>query len=197
RKSKINRMKIYTKTGDKGTSSLYNGDRRDKDDEIFEALGTTDELTSNIGLAMEFLEDTDWGYDLIERLVKIQSLLQDVGSNIATPREQSNETRLARTVFDINGDNVKELENWIDEFDAQLPQLTQFILPSGGKASATLHVSRSVCRRAERRVQPLVRDHLCDASVGVFLNRLSDFLFNAARWAAQSQGVPERIYKKL
>ncbi|KAG2231992.1 hypothetical protein INT48_004802 [Thamnidium elegans] len=190
-------MKIYTKTGDKGTSSLYNGDRKDKDDEIFEALGTTDELTSNIGLAMEFLEDTDWGYELIERLVQIQSLLQDVGSNLATPREHSNEARLARTAFDTNGNHVKDLENWIDEYDEQLPKLTQFILPSGGKASATLHIARSVCRRAERRVQPLVRDHLCDESVGIFLNRLSDFLFNAARWTAQSQGIPERIYKKL
>ncbi|KAG2197879.1 hypothetical protein INT47_003548 [Mucor saturninus] len=188
-------MKIYTKTGDKGTSSLYNGARRDKDDEIFEALGTTDELTSNLGLAMEHLEDVDWGYELIERLVKIQSLLQDVGSNLATPREQSDEARLAKTSFDVEGKDVAMLEEWIDGYDEELPKLTQFILPSGGKASATLHVSRTVCRRAERRVQPLVRDRLCDKSVAIFLNRLSDFLFIAARWAAQSQGIPERIYK--
>ncbi|KAL7313248.1 hypothetical protein PS15m_007014 [Mucor circinelloides] len=189
-------MKIYTKTGDKGTSSLYNGERRVKDDEIFEALGTTDELTSNIGLAMEFLEDTDWGNELVEKLIKIQCLLQDVGSNLATPREQSNEARLARTRFDADGQHVKALEDWIDEYDQQLPKLTKFILPSGGKSSASLHVARSVCRRAERRVQPLVRDQLCDDSVGIFLNRLSDFLFNAARWAAQSQGKEEKIYNK-
>ncbi|CAO3607872.1 unnamed protein product [Mucor hiemalis] len=190
-------MKIYSKTGDKGTSSLYNGERRDKDDEIFEALGTTDELSCNIGLAMEFLEDSNWGYDLIDRLVTIQSLLQDVGSNLATPRERSNEARLARTAFDTNGIHVTNLEEWIDEYDEQLPKLTQFILPSGGKASAALHVARSVCRRAERRVRPLARDNLCDESVAIFLNRLSDFLFNAARWAAQSDGKPERIYKKI
>ncbi|OAD05547.1 hypothetical protein MUCCIDRAFT_141306 [Mucor lusitanicus CBS 277.49] len=190
-------MKIYTKTGDKGTSSLYNGERRAKDDEIFEALGTTDELTSNIGLAMEFLEDTDWGNELVEKLIKIQCLLQDVGSNLATPREQCNEARLARTRFDADGQHVKALESWIDEYDQQLPKLTKFILPSGGKPSASLHVARSVCRRAERRVQPLVRDQLCDDSVGIFLNsRLSDFLFNAARWAAQSQGKEEKIYNK-
>ncbi|KAL9550286.1 hypothetical protein PS6_005613 [Mucor atramentarius] len=120
---------------------------------------------------MEFLEDTDWGNELVEKLIKIQCLLQDVGSNLATPREQSNEARLARTRFDADGQHVKALEDWIDEYDQQLPKLTKFILPSGGKSSASLHVARSVCRRAERRVQPLVRDQLCDDSVGIFLNR--------------------------
>ncbi|KAI8890452.1 hypothetical protein K501DRAFT_206385 [Backusella circina FSU 941] len=190
-------MKIYTKTGDKGTSSLYNGQRRNKDDEIFEALGTTDELSSNIGLAMEFLEDHEWSLPLIEKLEKIQCLLQDIGSNIATPREQSNQVKLARTEFDKTGELALEIEHWIDAFDLDLPKLTQFILPSGGKASASLHVARSVCRRAERRVQPLVRDHLCDDAVGVYLNRLSDFLFTAGRWAAHKQSKPEKIYKKV
>lgn len=77
----------------------------------------------------------------------------------------------ARTRFDADGQHVKTMEDWIDEYDQQLPKLTKFILPSGGKASASLHVARSVCRRAERRVQPLVRDQLCDDSVGIFLNR--------------------------
>ncbi|KAI8087728.1 Adenosylcobalamin biosynthesis, ATP:cob(I)alamin adenosyltransferase-like protein [Gilbertella persicaria] len=189
-------MKIYTKTGDKGTSSLYNGERRNKDDDVFEALGTTDELSSHIGLAMEFLEDYSWGTELIKRLTKIQCLLQDAGSNIATPREQSNESRLVRTAFDPSGTQVDQLETWIDEYDEQLPKLTKFILPSGGKPSACLHVARTVCRRAERRVQPLVRDHLCDESVAIFLNRLSDLLFNAARWASQCQGKQEKIYNK-
>ncbi|OBZ83154.1 Cob(I)yrinic acid a,c-diamide adenosyltransferase, mitochondrial [Choanephora cucurbitarum] len=189
-------MKIYTKTGDKGTSSLYNGERREKDDAIFEALGTTDELSSNIGLAIEFLENHLWGEDLINKLAKIQCLLQDMGSNIATPREQSQESRLLRTVFDPSGDHVTQLEGWIDEYDEQLPKLTRFILPSGGKPSAFLHVARTVCRRAERRVQPLARAGLCDESVAIYLNRLSDFLFNAARWASQSQGKLEKIYIK-
>jgi cob(I)alamin adenosyltransferase len=78
---------------------------------------------------------------------------------------------VARTRFDAEGNHVKELENWIDDYDQQLPKLTKFILPSGGKSSASLHVARSVCRRAERRVQPLVRDQLCDDSVAIFLNR--------------------------
>ncbi|KAI8368540.1 Adenosylcobalamin biosynthesis, ATP:cob(I)alamin adenosyltransferase-like protein [Blakeslea trispora] len=189
-------MKIYTKTGDKGSASLYNGERRDKDDIIFEALGTTDELSSNLGLAIEHLEDHDWGRDLIKKLVKIQCLLQDIGSNIATPRENSQENRLIRTVFDPLGDHVTQLESWIDEYDEQLPKLSHFILPSGGKSSACLHVARTVCRRAERRVQPLSRTGLCDESVAIFLNRLSDFLFNAARWASHTQGKEEKIYIK-
>ncbi|KAI7899856.1 Adenosylcobalamin biosynthesis, ATP:cob(I)alamin adenosyltransferase-like protein [Cokeromyces recurvatus] len=188
-------MKIYTKTGDKGTSGLYNGERRDKDDVIFEALGTTDELTSNIGLSTEFLMDYTWGLDLIKQLTTIQCNLQDIGSNIATPREHSNAVRLAQTRFDPDKVHVTQLENWIDEYDKKLPKLTKFILPSGGKPSASLHVTRSVCRRAERRVQPLTRDGMCEESVGVYLNRLSDFLFVAARWAAQSLGREERIYK--
>ncbi|KAI9020790.1 Adenosylcobalamin biosynthesis, ATP:cob(I)alamin adenosyltransferase-like protein [Phycomyces nitens] len=188
-------MKIYTKTGDKGTSGLYNGERLEKDDVVFEALGTTDELSSNIGLAMAYLEDQN-STDLVEQLLQIQCLLQDIGSNIATPRDRSNEKKLQKTLFDEDGEHAVQLEKWIDAMDAELPRLTKFILPSGGKASASLHVSRSVCRRAERGVQSLVRDQLCDISVGVYLNRLSDYLFNAARTAAHKIGEPERIYTK-
>ncbi|ORX46321.1 hypothetical protein DM01DRAFT_1327865 [Hesseltinella vesiculosa] len=188
-------MRIYTKTGDKGTSSLFNGERRAKDDDIFEALGTTDELTSHIGLALEYLEDNGETF-LIECLEKVQSCLQDIGSNIATPRERASECRRDQTSFDIDACLVKELESWIDKIDESLPRLTKFILPSGGKASAVLHVARTVCRRAERRVQPLTRDHICDDSVGVYLNRLSDFLFNAARLTAKNEGKREKIYTK-
>ncbi|KAG0180618.1 hypothetical protein DFQ29_000328 [Apophysomyces sp. BC1021] len=179
-------MKIYTKTGDKGMSGLYNGERREKDDIIFEALGATDELSSHLGLAREYCDDME------EQ--DIQCWLQDAGSNIATPREHSNEARLARTEFDLTP--VNELERWIDAMDEKLPQLTQFILPSGGHASAHLHVARSVCRRAERRLQPLIRERLCDDSVGIFLNRLSDYLFEAARYMTMRQGKTEKIYKK-
>ncbi|KAI8977507.1 Adenosylcobalamin biosynthesis, ATP:cob(I)alamin adenosyltransferase-like protein [Mycotypha africana] len=191
-------MRIYTKTGDKGTSSLYNGQRKDKDDDVFEALGTTDELTSTLGLAIEFLEEeATWGQELVEKLTRVQCLLQDMGSNIATPRDSSNDIKLAKTQFDPEGVNVATLEEWIDHYDEQLPKLTKFILPSGGKASASLHMARSICRRAERRVHPLIREEQCDSSVGVYLNRLSDFIFIAARWAAQCQGKPEKIYQKV
>ncbi|KAI9310098.1 Adenosylcobalamin biosynthesis, ATP:cob(I)alamin adenosyltransferase-like protein [Dichotomocladium elegans] len=187
-------MKIYTKTGDKGTSGLYNGERRNKEDPIFEALGTTDELTSHLGLALVYLEEA--GIETTSNQIEqIQRCLQDVGSNIATPREKSNQVRLARTAFDES--HTKQLEDWIDEMDKTLPPLKAFILPSGGRASATLHVARTVCRRAERRVHPLAREHLCDESVAIYLNRLSDYLFTAARFAAHTQGCEEKIYKKF
>ncbi|CAO3621499.1 unnamed protein product [Cunninghamella blakesleeana] len=142
---------------------------------------------------MEFLEDNSF---LVEKLEKIQCWLQDVGSNIATPRDKSKPTQLQKTTFDTDGNIVKEIEGWIDIMDEELPKLTKFILPSGGKASATLHVSRAVCRRAERRVQPLLRLNQCDESVAIFLNRLSDFLFTAARLACKREGKEEKIYKK-
>ncbi|KAI9286098.1 cob(I)yrinic acid a,c-diamide adenosyltransferase, mitochondrial-like protein [Umbelopsis sp. AD052] len=187
-------MKIYTKTGDKGTSALFSGERRPKNDEVFEALGTTDELTSHLGLAREYCDEQNNG--LSEKLEKIQCLLQDIGSNIATPRSQSNDARKARTTFDEDGSLVTELENWIDEMDETLPPLKNFILPSGGRAASSLHIARSVCRRAERRVHPLVDKGDADSTTGKYLNRLSDFLFNAARYAAQKEGKGEVIYKK-
>ncbi|KAL2920076.1 hypothetical protein HK105_200142 [Polyrhizophydium stewartii] len=192
--SPVRRIKIYTRTGDKGTSSLFNGERRPKDDAIFEALGTIDELSSMIGLARAY--STEAGNGLEPKLDKIQCLLQDIASNVATPRSASNEARLARTEFDTDGALVTELENWIDELDEGLPPLKNFILPSGGKASSTLHVARSICRRAERRVVPLVAGSLSDASTGKYLNRLSDFLFTAARAAAKHESAVETIYKR-
>ncbi|KAJ3193212.1 Golgi transport complex subunit 6 [Irineochytrium annulatum] len=187
------RIKIYTRTGDKGTSSLYTGERRGKDDEIFEALGTTDELSSSLGLAREFCEEQTNGLPV--KIDKIQCLLQDIGSNIATPRNKATEARLNKTIFDVEGKLVDELEAWIDELDAQLPPLRNFILPSGGRAASALHVCRSICRRAERRVTPIVASGDADESTGKYLNRLSDFLFTAARYAAMKEGKTEAIYR--
>ncbi|KAI9209483.1 CobIyrinic acid a,c-diamide adenosyltransferase mitochondrial precursor [Polychytrium aggregatum] len=189
------RIRIYTRTGDKGTSALYTGERRPKDDQIFEALGTTDELTSHLGLAHHFCVKTDNG--LADKLVKIQCLLQDIGSNIATPRSKASEFKLSKTSFDVNGELVKELESWIDQLDNSLEPLTQFILPSGGEAACHLQIARSVCRRAERRVVPLVEQGIADASCAKYLNRLSDFLFTAGRFAAKHDGATETIYKSM
>ncbi|KAI1304282.1 hypothetical protein EDD11_005236 [Mortierella claussenii] len=191
------RPKIYTKTGDKGTSSLFTGERKAKDDAVFDALGTNDELSSSIGLAREFcLDQGDNVQNIVGQLEQIQCLLQDIGSNIATPRDSATAPRLARTEFDSDGQHVQDLETWIDAMDQELPPLTSFILPSGGKAAAALHVARSVSRRTERRVVPLAQDQRVDRSVAVYLNRLSDYLFTCGRYAAMKAGRQEVLYKK-
>ncbi|KAF9110230.1 hypothetical protein BGX27_006622 [Mortierella sp. AM989] len=191
------RPKIYTKTGDKGTSSLFTGERRPKDDVVFDALGTNDELSSSIGFAREFCLDQGDSLDgIVSQLEQIQCLLQDIGSNIATPRDSATAPRLARTEFDADGQHVQDLEIWIDAMDQELPPLTSFILPSGGKAAASLHVARSVSRRTERRVVPLAQEQRVDKSVAIYLNRLSDYLFTCGRYAAMKAGRQEVLYKK-
>ena len=129
---------------------------------------------------------------IIAQLESIQNSLFDLGAAVATPLDASSERRVAKTAFDA--DKTAELERWIDGHTARLPPLKQFILPGGGHAGATLHLARSVCRRAERAVVPLVRDGVTDPAVGVFLNRLSDYLFTAARMAAQAAGTKDRLY---
>nr|XP_020863713.1 cob(I)yrinic acid a,c-diamide adenosyltransferase, mitochondrial isoform X2 [Phascolarctos cinereus] len=119
--------KIYTKTGDQGFSSTFTGERRPKDDQVFEALGTTDELSSALGFAIEVM--TEKGHTFIDELEKIQCRLQDAGSAIATPLSSAREAHLKRTAF--SEDAILDLERWIDAYTSQLPALTAFILPCG------------------------------------------------------------------
>ncbi|XP_029205083.2 corrinoid adenosyltransferase-like [Acropora millepora] len=186
--------KIYTRTGDQGYTSTYGGERLPKTDAIFEALGTTDELSSVIGVACEFCDEAGHE-DIVTKLVEIQCVLQDVGSNIATPRQTSPQRNIEKTKFNV--DATKELEQWIDAYHNQLPPLRNFILPSGGKSAAMLHVARSICRRAERRVMPLVHSGNVEPEVGSFLNRLSDFLFTAGRFVSKMEGKTEKIYRRI
>ena len=184
---------IYTRTGDKGTSSLFSGERRSKDDLVFNALGHTDELNACIGVAKEYCVSSNNG--LAPSLSLIQSRLLDLGSAVATPRiNTKSEARIERTSFPK--EHVDTVEEWIDQLDVQLPQLKTFILPSGGLSSANLHVARAVCRRAERSVVPLVDAGEVEASVQKYLNRLSDFFFTAARFAAAHDGQEETVYRK-
>ncbi|KAJ2786689.1 hypothetical protein GGI15_001317 [Coemansia interrupta] len=185
-------IKVYTRTGDKGTSSLFTGERRSKDDSVFEALGTTDELSSMLGLAIAHMESNSDTQQLVERLEIIQCLLQDVGSNVATPLNSKSQSKIKRTRFDPESRHCTRLEQWIDEMSEGLPVHRSFILPSGGLSASTLHVSRTICRRAERSLVPLKDD--IDKETMMFVNRLSDFLFVAARWTAMKQGVTEKIY---
>ncbi|XP_044514788.1 corrinoid adenosyltransferase [Gracilinanus agilis] len=184
--------KIYTKTGDKGFSSTFTGERRLKNDQVFDALGTTDELSSAIGFAIELI--TEKGHTFVDELEQVQCRLQDAGAAIATPLPSAREAHLKRTAF--SEDAVLDLERRIDVYTTQLPPLTAFILPSGGTSSAVLHLCRSVCRRAERSVVPLVQAGQTDASVARYLNRLSDYLFTLARYAAMKEGKEEKIYRR-
>ena len=196
-------IKIYTRTGDKGKSSLYTGERRSKDDTIFEALGNTDELNSSLGLAREFLieskstqQDNSKALEEIEdQLIKIQTLLLDLGSFIATPKTKAQSKQLER-LGEFKSEHTRNLEGWIDNYDSQLPVLKNFILPSGGKCASTLHLSRSICRRLERSLQPLYRQDDLDHELVKFVNRLSDFLFVLARFVAHVEGKAETVYKK-
>lgn len=190
-------FKIYTRTGDAGSSSLFNGERRPKDHLIFCALGDTDELNAAIGLARAHVHVEAAAAaplaPLLPQLDAVQSRLLDMGSAIATPRTNSSAKHLERTAFE---GSPEELERWMDAMDETLPPLRNFILPSGGVASASLHVARAVCRRAERSAVPLVAADECDANVATFLNRLSDYLFVAARFTAAGAGYPEVAYQK-
>ncbi|KAJ6656596.1 hypothetical protein lerEdw1_003483, partial [Lerista edwardsae] len=185
--------KIYTKTGDKGFSSTFTGERRAKDDQIFDALGTLDELSSAIGLSAEFAGESR--HSFVEELHKVQCVLQDAGSNVATPVSSARESHLKRTAFSEKP--ALELEAWIDRYADQLPPLTAFILPAksplgGGSAqSPPPPFALLLCS-----VVPLVKSGEADANVAKFLNRLSDYLFVLARYAAMKEGKREQIYRR-
>ncbi len=175
---------IYTRTGDTGETSLFNGDRKSKDEDYFDALGTTDECSSWIGMAdslcsFQGLENPDEN-ELKECLSTIQKRLLDIGSHVATPLTRSGPQKVQRTSF--NPDDITVLEKMIDRMDAQLPKLTTFILPAG-----VFHMCRVVARRAERAIVPLVRRGDCSDAVLRYMNRLSDFLFVLARYTSQEE----------
>lgn len=183
-------VKVYTKTGDRGSSSLYNGAVRSKTDAYFEALGTVDELQSHLGLLYYKLVQLDDNssarfVEVNDLLHVIQTRLMDIGTSIATPSGPRYEaTRFAS--------HESELETMIDTLTAPLPPLKNFILPGGTEVAALAHICRSVCRRAERHVLSVPSP---DATVVIYLNRLSDFFFTLARWLNFQQDVPDIVYQ--
>jgi len=179
-------MKIYTKTGDSGETSLFGGTRVWKDDLRIESYGTVDELNSVIGLAIEECEIIE----LKIHLVEIQADLFNLGADLASPLEDTNNSWIIRT----SGNNWEKLEKLIDDLDSELPELKNFILPGGTKFSAIIHIARTVCRRAERQVVKLERNGNINHIIVVYLNRLSDFLFVLARYYNHKQGKSENIW---
>jgi cob(I)alamin adenosyltransferase len=177
-------MKIYTKAGDRGETRLFDGSRVRKDDTRVEAYGSVDELNACIGYAASQLTDTS----IVAMLQGIQRDLFSLGSQLADPREAG---AAAREKARLHPDRIAALENAIDGFETELPPLRQFILAGGAPAGASLHVARTVCRRAERRVTSLAGQVEIHASVIEYLNRLSDFLFVLARLVNHRQGQEE------
>lgn len=176
-------MKIYTKAGDAGLTGLLGGGRFAKDDPRIDAYGTVDELNAAIGVARAASPDPDSD----ARLARVQADLFVVGSALADPAP-SGPFHGA-----VKADHAATLEAWIDELEATLDPLRQFILPGGSPAAASIHLARTVCRRAERMVVRLARHpgESVPAEVIVYLNRLSDFLFVLARAVNKRAGVAD------
>jgi cob(I)alamin adenosyltransferase len=171
--------KIYTRTGDAGTTGLGTGERRRKDDLRIEAYGTIDEANSCIGLARAFLSDLPAGVGVAENLVCVQNDLFDLGADLCVP-----ETEGEKDCLRIRQSQVDWLERQIDGLNADLPALRSFVLPGGSEAAAALHVARSVVRRAERLMVALsaAPNEKLGEPASKYVNRLSDFLFVAARY---------------
>jgi cob(I)alamin adenosyltransferase len=175
-------MRIYTRTGDEGMTSLFGGNRLSKDDLRIEAYGTLDELNALIGA----LGDHDLVSSQLPFLRMIQSDLFTWGSHLATT-----DSEMQKRLPCMPDSRIQELETWMDEQSDPLPKLTQFVIPGGHPAVSAAHLCRVVCRRAERRVVSLAQIESVDPQLIVFLNRLSDVFFIWGRSLNHASGVPE------
>ena len=200
-------MAIYTKTGDKGETSLANGQRVQKSDARIEAYGTVDELNSWVGMVRAGLRENgeaypqplpveggrDWKRGVDEQLAKVQNKLFNIGASLScAPGEWISEA------------DVKEIEGWIDAMQAETPAMRAFVLPSGSEVVARCHVGRTICRRAERRMLNgewrMANGESCEANGECwelkYMNRLSDYLFVLARFLGYKGGEKEEIWQK-
>lgn len=189
-------MKIYTKTGDKGTTSLFGGTRVPKHHIRIESYGTVDELNSHIGL----LRDQDTDKQTKEFLTEIQDRLFTIGAILATDPEKATlkngKERL--NIPKVSDEDIEKLEKGIDKMNVELPEMTHFILPGGHQSVSFCHIARCVCRRAERLSSALYDIESFDEKVLIYLNRLSDYLFVLARklskqlQAEEIQWIPKK-----
>lgn len=182
-------MKIYTKTGDKGDTGLFGGERVSKDSLRINSYGTIDELNSHIGLAVTEVKDGE----IKDLLVRIQNQLFNIGSDLATPDTEKNKKL---NIPRITEEDFNLLEKEIDRFEQRNDELKQFILPGGSKGAAHLHVCRTVCRRGERLVVSLSKTDKINQNIIVYLNRLSDLLFVLARYENKINGIEDIKWEK-
>ncbi|MBI2012739.1 cob(I)yrinic acid a,c-diamide adenosyltransferase [Candidatus Curtissbacteria bacterium] len=185
-------MRIYTKSGDNGTTSLFGGKRVDKNSGRIEAYGTVDELNSLIGVIISGftkVEPSIKVQPLTEKLLRVQEELFILGADLSAPID------LKVKVPRITKRHVSRLEQEIDSWDKNLPKLRSFILPGGSKAGAKLHFARTVARRAERAIADLAGQEKISKNVLPYINRLSDWLFVLARFVNRIEGHSERLWK--
>ncbi len=174
-------MKIYTKAGDRGKTTLFGGEKVTKAHARLHAYGTLDEL--NAILALFLSEDVEEGIQ--KQITDIQHTLFFVSSDLATPL-----TSIA-PIHRTTTEESEVLEHWIDAYEAHLPPLQTFIMPGGSKASSLLHLARTVCRRAERWIVTIQEEEDINPSTLIYINRLSDYLFVLARYVNASKNIPD------
>ena len=186
--------RIYTRTGDDGTTGLVGGERVAKDDVRIEAYGTVDELNATIGLCRErndaTMADAEARAVIDNMLERVQHQLFDLGASLATRGGAA-----ARGQVSVAAADVAWLEQRMDEMNLELETLRSFVLPGGGPVGAMTHLARTVCRRAERMAFTLHRDEPLAETELHYLNRLSDLLFVLGRWAAKRQGAAEALWR--
>lgn len=181
--------RIYTRTGDEGETGLFGGGRVPKSDLRVRAYGEVDELNAAVGWALARLPEAE--DEVRDRLTLVQADLFALGAHLATPPDARSREHLPS----LPEGRPAEFEAWIDESEQELQPLRSFILPGGSDGGAVLHFARTVCRRAERAVVALARDADVDAAVLIYLNRLSDLLFNLARLVNHRAGEPETPWR--
>jgi len=178
-------VKIYTKTGDSGTTSLFGGKRLSKNDTRIEAYGTVDELNSLLGLILAENPQAD----VNKKLTRVQKELFVLGSDLSAPQDIKVKTpRITKTY-------ISRLEKEIDRMEKHLPKLKNFILPGGSKTGAKLHLARSIARRAERSIAALSSTEKINQNAQVYINRLSDWFFVLARFINKLENQKESIWK--
>ena len=184
-------MKIYTRKGDRGQTRLVGGCLVSKSDLRIESYGSVDELNSSLGLCREELKAMAYTQILAEDLIPIQNELFCIGSLLACE-----DLEMIKKLPQVPTESVERLEKSIDLMTSQLPELNQFILPGGTRAAAQLHVARSICRRAERNTVKLFEKHPETEPALIYLNRLSDYLFTAARFSNHLLGATDQAWVK-
>lgn len=182
------KFKVYTKTGDDGTTGLVGGTRVKKYDARLEAYGTVDELNASIGV----LRSLDLSDDVVDLLIQVQNKLFNIGSRLASDEKGNAYTAGLK----IREEHIKTLENAIDKFEEDLPELSNFVLPGGELSVAQCHVARTICRRAERRILEYAENNTVQGETIKYINRLSDFLFVLARKLTFDNNVEEVLWSK-